>query len=112
MVDFNASFDALRSSLQRLLTSNDVLPLEARLPPAGLNDEHAVSVFVRFAGRMIEVAEFVRESVAYDDVVTAVSIVVTVGLVAAGGYVMRYLVKMEEESVQRKLGAKGLKVRY
>ena len=34
------------------------------------------------------------------------SLVVTVGFVIIGGYVMHYLVKMEEESVRKQLGAK------
>ena len=34
----------------------------------------------------------------------------TVGIIIAGGYVMSYLVKIEEENVQKQLGAKGLKV--
>ena len=35
----------------------------------------------------------------------------TVGVILAGGYLMSYLVKLEEENVQKTLGAKGLKVR-
>ena len=31
---------------------------------------------------------------------------VTIGFVIIGGYVMHYLVKMEEESVRKQLGAK------
>ena len=34
------------------------------------------------------------------------SLVVTIGFVIIGGYVMHYLVKMEEESVRKQLGAK------
>lgn len=45
-----------------------------------------------------------------DEILPAISLVVTVGVIMVGGYVMSYLVKMEEESVQRQLGAKGLKV--
>jgi DnaJ family protein C protein 16 len=42
--------------------------------------------------------------------VSALSLVVTVGFILVGGYVMNYLVKMEEESVRKQLGAKGMKV--
>ena len=34
----------------------------------------------------------------------------TVAVIIAGGYVMSYLVKIEEENVQKQLGARGLKV--
>ena len=59
---------------------------------------------------MIEMVELVRENITKDEILPAVSLVVTVGFIMIGGYVMSYLVKMEEESVQRQLGAKGLKV--
>ena len=37
-------------------------------------------------------------------------LVATVVFILVGGYIMSYLVKMEEESVRKQLGAKGLKV--
>jgi hypothetical protein len=101
----NRSRKSLRTSLQRLLTSNEILPYETEI--GRLVDEHAQSLFVRFASRMIEVVEFLRESVRKDDLMPAVSIVVTIGLIVIGGYIMNFLVKREEESVQRQLGAKG-----
>ncbi len=55
--------------------------------------------------------ELIRENITKDEILPAVSLVVTVGFIMVGGYVMSYLVKMEEESVQRQLGAKGLKVK-
>ena len=59
---------------------------------------------------MIAAVEFLREIVSADDLWAAVSLVATVCAVGAVAYVMHYAVKMEEESVQRRLGAKGLKV--
>lgn len=70
-------------------------------------DEHAQSLFVRIANRMIEMVEAMRDTITKDELLPAVSLVVTVGFIIIGGYVMSYLVKMEEESVQRQLGAKG-----
>ena len=61
---------------------------------------------------MIEAVEFLREIVTKEDLWAAVSLVATVCAVGAVAYVMHYAVKMEEESVQRRLGAKGLKVRW
>lgn len=104
----NRSVEALKKTLKRLLAPNEVLPFETELPD--LNDEHAQSLFVRMANRMIEMVETIRESITRDELLPAVSLVLTVGFIIVGGYVMNYLVKMEEESVQRQLGAKGLKV--
>ena len=61
--------------------------------------------------QMIEAVEFLREIVTKDDLWAAVSLVATLCAVGAVAYVMHYAVRMEEESVQRRLGAKGLKVR-
>ncbi len=72
-----------------------------------LFDEHAQSLFVRIANRMLEMLEIVRESITKDELLPALSLVATVAVILAGAYIMNYLVKMEEESVQRKLGAKG-----
>ena len=46
-----------------------------------------------------------------DELIPAASLVLTVGVIVAGGYLMSYLVKIEEESIQKTLGAKGLKVK-
>ena len=67
---------------------------------------------LQIANKMIEMVELIRENITKDEILPAVSLVVTVGFIMIGGYVMSYLVKMEEESVQRQLGAKGLKVRF
>ncbi len=99
----------LRTSLQRLLSANEVLANEAEV--LELFDEHATSMFVAVSSKMIEVVEAIRENISVDEILPSVSLVATVIFILIGGYIMSYLVKMEEESVQRQLGAKGLKVR-
>ena len=59
---------------------------------------------------MIELSEILRDNITKDELIPAASLVVTVGVIVAGGYVMSYLVRIEEENVQKQLGAKGLKV--
>ena len=59
---------------------------------------------------MIELSEILRDNITKDELSPAASLVVTVGVIVAGGYVMSYLVRIEEENVQKQLGAKGLKV--
>lgn len=107
-VQDNQTREDLRTTLQRLLSANEVLSHETEVRE--LFDEHATSLFVRIANKMIEVVEAIRENITKDELLPAISLVVTVGFIIVGGYVMSYLVKMEEESVQRQLGAKGLKV--
>jgi DnaJ family protein C protein 16 len=104
----NSSSEELQNTLQRLLSANEVLSGEAVLEQ--LVDEHATSVFARIANRMIELSEILRDNITMDELIPAASLVLTVGVIIAGGYVMSYLVKIEEENVQKQLGARGLKV--
>ena len=104
----NETRQILKKTLQNLLVSGDRLSHEAVVKE--LFDEHATSVFVRIANRMLEAIEVIRENVTKDELLPALSLVVTVGFILVGGYVMNYLVKMEEESVRKQLGAKGMKV--
>ena len=67
-------------------------------------------MFSRMANRMIEISEILRDNITLDELLPAVSLVATVGVIIAGGYLMSYLVKLEEEKVQKQLGDKGLKV--
>ena len=104
----NTSGQELEDTLTRLLSSTEVLTGEAVLD--NIMDEHAVSMFSRMANRMIEISEILRDNITLDELLPAVSLVATVGVIIAGGYLMSYLVKLEEEKVQKQLGDKGLKV--
>merc|ERR1719510_48835 len=104
----NTSGQELEATLTRLLSSTEVLAGEAVLD--NILDEHAVSMFSRMANRMIEISEILRDNITLDELLPAVSLVATVGVIIAGGYLMSYLVKLEEEKVQKQLGDKGLKV--
>jgi len=110
----NATRQMLKKTLQMHLSASTsggaggLLSHEAVVKE--LIDEHATTLFVRIVNRMFEALELIRENVTKDELLPALSLVVTVGFVIAGGYVMNYLVKMEEESVRKQLGAKGLKV--
>jgi len=104
----NATAEELRETLARLLSANEVLSGEAVLEQ--LVDEHATTVFARIAAKMIELSEVLRDNITKDELIPAASLVLTVAVIIAGGYVMSYLVKIEEENVQKQLGARGLKV--
>jgi len=108
----NATKQALRRTLVQYTGGGeggqDLLTREAVVKE--LIDEHATTLFVRVVNRLFEALETIRENVTKDELLPALSLVATVGFVIIGGYVMHYLVKMEEESVRKQLGAKGLKV--
>lgn len=104
----NETNQALRLVLRRLLSANEVLEHEAAI--SHLLDEHTISIFVKIATKVFEFVEAIHESITLDEILPSLSLVVTVVFILVGGYVMSYLVKMEEESVRKQLGAKGLKV--
>ncbi len=84
----NHSEDELRKTLQRLLTSSsdsEMLPYEAEIRE--LFDEHAQSLFARIAVRMMDTMEVIRESVTREEILPAISLIATVGLIMAGGSV-------------------------
>ena len=104
----NETNEDLKQVIRRLLSANEVLEHETAINR--LRDEHTTSIFVKIASKIFEAVEIIHESITLDEILPSLSLVVTVVFILVGGYVMSYLVKMEEESVRKQLGAKGLKV--
>ena len=104
----NETNEDLKQVIRRLLSANEVLEHETAINQ--LRDEHTTSIFVKIASKIFEAVEIIHESITLDEILPSLSLVVTVVFILVGGYVMSYLVKMEEESVRKQLGAKGLKV--
>ena len=104
----NETNEDLKQVIRRLLSANEVLEHETAINR--LRDEHTTSIFVKVASKIFEAVEIIHESITLDEILPSLSLVVTVVFILVGGYVMSYLVKMEEESVRKQLGAKGLKV--
>lgn len=93
----NTSREALRAAVQRLLHSNEPMPFETVVQE--LFDEHAQGIVWRIINKLVSVQDYLRDNVTQDDILPAVSILVTVLFIVAGGYIMSYLVKLEEERV-------------
>ena len=104
----NETNEDLRNVLRRLLSANEVLDSEAAITK--LVDEHTTPLFVKIATKIFEAVESIHENITLDEILPSLSLVATVVFILVGGYIMSYLVKMEEESVRKQLGAKGLKV--
>ena len=62
------------------------------LLPQELVDEHAHTLLRRIASRMYHLWEYVCDRLSREEVVPAVSVLVTIGFLIAGGYLMAYLV--------------------
>lgn len=101
----NSTQEILRSTLHRLLHSNEVLTYDAVIQE--LVDEHAQSIFMRILMKMFLLAEFLQENLSREEALPVISILCTIAFIAGGGYVMSYLVKLEEESVRQRLEKEG-----
>ncbi|MPC13941.1 DnaJ subfamily C member 16 [Portunus trituberculatus] len=95
----NASQESLRAAVQRLLHSNEPMPYETVVQE--LFDEHAQGIVWRIINKLVSVQDYLRDNVTEDDLLPAVSILVTVLFIVAGGYIMSYLVRLEEERVAK-----------
>ncbi|XP_043236907.1 dnaJ homolog subfamily C member 16-like [Amphibalanus amphitrite] len=101
----NQSVRRLEDRLRLLLTSTELLPHQTTVQE--LVDEHAHPLLRRIASRLYHLWEYVLDRLSRDEVVPAVSVVATIVFLIAGGYLMAYLVKMEEESIQSRYRAEG-----
>ncbi|CAL4095406.1 unnamed protein product, partial [Meganyctiphanes norvegica] len=99
----NNSRQTLKETIHRLLHSNEPMPYETIVQE--LFDEHAQGIVWRIINKLASVQDYLRENLTQDDVLPAVSILATILFIVAGGYLMSYLVKLEEGSVEG--GIKG-----
>lgn len=93
----NTSREVLKETVQRLLHSNQPMTYETVVQE--LFDEHAQGIVWRIINKLVSVQDYLRDNITQDDIVPAVSIFCTVLFIVAGGYVMSYLVKLEEERI-------------
>lgn len=90
----------LESTIHRLLQSNAALAGEAVVKE--LIDEHAQGMVTRMVNKLMLTADFFRESIRKDQILPALSVLGTILFIIVVGYLLSYLVRMEEESINRK----------
>nr|CAH0101702.1 unnamed protein product [Daphnia galeata] len=104
---FVSGFDNWNSSienLQRTLTKimGTAQPLAHQTIVKELVDEHAQGILGRITARLVTAAEVLGDHITRQELLAVGSVVGTVLFIAAVGYVMTYLVRLEEETIQRK----------
>ncbi|XP_076028926.1 dnaJ homolog subfamily C member 16 l(3)80Fg isoform X2 [Oratosquilla oratoria] len=102
---YNGTREALRSTINRLLHSNEPMPYETIVQE--LFDEHAQGIFWKIINKVAFAQEYISQRVHQEDVLPAMSVLVTILFIIAGGYIMSYLVKLEEESINGKNSQTG-----
>lgn len=95
----NETKRALEQLIKRLLKPTEVMAYEAHVQE--LLDEAAVGAVGRALGALAQWAERAAHSLTAERAISAASVLATVLLVLAVGYLMAYLIRVEEESVQK-----------
>lgn len=96
---FNQTSAKLESTIRRLLHTSEALTYEALVND--LFDEHAKGIIGRILSRMSTIAVSVYNGLDQEQIKPALSLLGTIVFIIILGYVMAYLVRIEEEKVQR-----------
>nr|CAG4650887.1 EOG090X049L [Simocephalus serrulatus]SVE94169.1 EOG090X049L [Simocephalus serrulatus] len=97
--NWNSSIEHLHRTLTKILGTSQ--PLAHQTIMKELVDEHAQGLIGRITARLVSAAEVLGDHITRQEVLAVGSVVGTVLFIAAVGYVMTYLVRLEEETVQR-----------
>ncbi|CAG2065462.1 unnamed protein product, partial [Timema podura] len=66
-----------------------------------LIDEHAQGIVSRILTKLLVTADFLKDNVTRDQLLPVISVLATIIFIIVGGYVMTYLVRLEEENIQK-----------
>lgn len=97
--NFSDTTSALEKTITRLLKPSETLPNEASVKD--LVDEHARGLMGRIYTRVIQFIETTYEGMTRDQILALFSILGTILFILGIGYFMAYLVRIEEESIQK-----------
>ncbi|XP_044754562.1 dnaJ homolog subfamily C member 16 [Coccinella septempunctata] len=103
--DFNDSFHKLESSITRLLKANEALSYEGFIK--ALFDEHAKGIWGRIFTRVIAFIDSLYDGIGKEQILPIVSVIGTVLFILLVGYLMAYLVRLEEEDVKKRNANSG-----
>ncbi|PNF40918.1 hypothetical protein B7P43_G14976 [Cryptotermes secundus] len=103
--EWNETRDHLELTIQRLLHASGALSCEAVIKE--LIDEHAQGMMSRIVMKLLQTADFFKDNITKDQLLPLLSILATILFIVAGGYVLSYIVRMEEESIKKQQYAHG-----
>lgn len=67
-----------------------------------LLDEHAQGLVIRILNKVLLAFEYMTENLGQEHILPALSVVGTIAFILGAGYLMSYLVRVEEENIQKK----------
>lgn len=103
--DLNDTAHKLESTITRLLRTSEALSYEAFVKD--LFDEHAKGIIGRFITKLVIFSGSVYDSLDKSQILPALSVLGTIVFILVVGYFMNYLLRLEEESIQKQRAASG-----
>lgn len=104
----NATKDELKVAVKHLMQSAETLPYDAQV--SVLADEHALGLFSRVLNRMILMGDVLWDNITRQEILPALSVLASMGFIILVGYIMSYLVQLEEQNIQEKYQREGKQV--
>uniref|UniRef100_A0A182J0H4 DnaJ homolog subfamily C member 16 n=1 Tax=Anopheles atroparvus TaxID=41427 RepID=A0A182J0H4_ANOAO len=102
---FNNTKQKIDGTIQRLLRSSEALSYETEVKD--LLDEHAQSLMVRILNRLLLAVEYMTDNLGQEHILPAISVIGTIAFILIVGYLMSYLLRLEEEDIQLKQSKNG-----
>lgn len=99
-MNYNNTKQKVDGAIQRLLRSSEALTYEAEV--TDLLDEHAQGLVVRILNKFLLAFEYMTDNLGQEHILPALSVVGTIAFILGAGYLMSYLVRIEEENIQKK----------
>lgn len=96
--EWNETRDHLESTIQRLLRASGALSCEAVIKE--LIDEHAQGLVSRILTKLLQTADFFRDSFTKEQLLLLLTIGTTVLFVVAAAYYLSYILRMEEDIIR------------
>lgn len=97
---YNHTKEKLETNIQRLLRSSEALSYEAQVKD--LLDEHAIGILAHIVHRILLAFEYFADNVGREHILPVLSTIASIAFVIGAGYLMAYLVRVEEADVQKR----------
>ncbi|XP_076315234.1 dnaJ homolog subfamily C member 16-like isoform X2 [Tachypleus tridentatus] len=101
----NNTMQELEDSLRHLVQTTESLPYQAKV--VTLTDEHESGFLGRIVNRLVIMGEILQDNISQQEILPAISVILTVAFIIIMGYVMSYLVNLEEQNIQEKYRQEG-----
>lgn len=96
----NATRQKLDDTITRLLKTSEALSYEAEVKE--LLDEHAQGLVTKIITKCLILLEYFTDNLGKEHILPFLSVIATIAFILGVGYLMSYLVRIEEENIQKK----------